>query len=78
MESIWRSKEDVLDYAIKAEEQAITKYTSMARSAGSQETRDLLLRLVDQETEHKRNLCAIKGSESFSRVILDLAALDES
>lgn len=46
MNTIWESADDVLDYAINAEEQAMALYTEMAKQAKSSKTRDLLTGLA--------------------------------
>ena len=74
---IWKTTDDVLDYAITAEELAISGYTQMATDAKSEKTRKLLLRFSAEEVGHKRQLQAMKNSRSFSKIALDLAAMED-
>lgn len=78
MQTIWKSTEEVIDYAIMAEQQAATNYTEMANVAKSRKTRKILLDLAEMESDHKLKLLAIKKSGAFSSMVLDLAAMDES
>ena len=74
---IWKTTDDVLDYAIAAEQAAITGYTKMAGEAKVEKTRALLLRIASEEVSHKRKLISLKESRSFSRAALDLAAMEQ-
>ena len=74
---IWKTTDDVLDYAIAAEELAISGYTRMAAEAKSEKTRALLLRLSAEEVGHKRKLTSLKEGGSFSQAALDLAAMEK-
>ena len=78
MTTIWELTDDVIDYAIKAETDAIASYTKMSKQAKSKKTSKLLMGLAGQEVDHKRKLCTMKSSGHFSRMILDLAAIEES
>ena len=74
---IWKTTDDVLDYAIAAEELAINTYTQMAAEAELDKTRALLLRLSAEEVGHKRKLMSLKEGGSFSQAALDLAAMEK-
>jgi rubrerythrin len=74
---IWETTDDVLDYAIAAEELAIRGYTQMASEAKSEKTRALLLRFSAEEVGHRKKLKSLKDSGSFSQAALDLAAMEK-
>lgn len=78
MAAVWKTPDDVLDYAIGAEELAISTFTQMAEDAELRETRSLLLKLSAEEVEHKKQLHAMKDSRVLSKVAVDLTEMERA
>jgi rubrerythrin len=74
---IWKTTDDVLDYAIAAEELSISACTQMAATAKSEKTRALLFRFSAEEVGHKKRLKTLKDSRAMLTSALDLAAMEE-
>jgi rubrerythrin len=77
MANLWKTADDVLDYAVTVEEQAITVFTQMAEEAESEDTRSLLLKFSAEEVDHKKKLLSMKENASLSSAALDLQAMEE-
>jgi rubrerythrin len=75
----WKSPDEILDFAIGEEENAIVFYTEMAEKAvHSSMKRDFLL-FADEEKGHKARLLAVKAGKKFQpagKEILDLKISD--
>ncbi len=74
---IWKTTDDVFDYAIAAEELSISAYTQMAAVAKSEKTLALLLRFSVEKVGHMKRLKALKDSRACSSAALDLAAMEK-
>lgn len=58
MEGQWHGKQQILDFAMTLETQALDLYLRMARLSEAQANRDLFLRLADEENGHLAWLAA--------------------
>ena len=71
----FKTVDEILDYAIEMEQQAVDLYTGLADSVENPATRGVFLEYADEERGHKLKLQEIKGGQrlmSASEKILDL------
>ena len=78
MAGILKSPDDVLDYAISSEENAIAAFSDMARMVSDERTRNLLEGLIKQESAHKEQLLSLKADDKFAGKIIDLTVLEDA
>ena len=75
MTSQWNSTEEILDFAIKNEEEAAEFYTDLAAKTDSASMREVFQGFAGEEKQHKAKLLGVKRSGSMapaSAKILDL------
>jgi rubrerythrin len=59
--------DDILDFAIRQEEEAAEFYTDLASRVERSETRAMFLQFADEERSHKAKLLSLKASRSLAR-----------
>jgi len=60
------SAEDILDFAINAEQQAVDFYTELAKNAKTDDMRDVFQQFAKEEIRHKTRLTSIKETKLFT------------
>lgn len=71
----WKSVEDILDFAIESEQQAVDFYRELAQKASKPEVRELFEEYALEEVGHKKKLEAVKAGNTLRPVegkIIDL------
>ena len=76
MVSQWKSIQDVIDYAIGEENQAIALYREMAASAESAEVGEILYGFAEEELVHRAKLTRLKTSLDEDRLPFEHGNLD--
>ncbi|HPD17936.1 MAG TPA: ferritin family protein [Planctomycetota bacterium] len=66
MQHLWKSVDEVLDYALGEEQKAVITYKAFARQAGTAELRRVFEGFVDEETAHFKKLLRMKKSGNVS------------
>lgn len=69
------SADEILDFAIAGEQEAISFYTDLAARTEVKWIKDLLIQFSQEEEKHKEKLLAVKRNEQFlsgENAILDL------
>ncbi|MFO7863732.1 MAG: ferritin family protein [Salinivirgaceae bacterium] len=57
--------EDILDFAINSEQEAIDFYLSMAQRAATDDMKDIFESFVEEEMKHKKRLLEVKETGSY-------------
>ena len=71
----WKSVEDILDFAIESEQQAVDFYRELAQKASKPEVRELFEEYALEEVGHKKKLEAVKAGNTLRPVegkVIDL------
>lgn len=71
----WKSVDEILDFAISNEEQAVQFYTDLAGTMGRPWMKEIFLNFAKEEAGHKKKLMDIKAGKRFapsSQKIADL------
>jgi rubrerythrin len=71
----WKTVDDILDFAIKNEEEAVELYTKLANSAKNNAIRTVFEGFAREEEGHKRKLLEVKSSGGFARPTEQVADL---
>ena len=61
----FRSADDILDFAIASEQEAMDFYTDLAKQARSKAMKEVFLQFAKEEKGHKTRLMKIKKDQSF-------------
>jgi len=75
----WGSVEEVLDFAIKGEEEAVKFYTTLAGQASGAAMRRVFEDFAREETGHKQKLLAVKAGKtmkSAGKAVKDMKIAD--
>ncbi|MFH1716162.1 MAG: ferritin family protein [Planctomycetota bacterium] len=75
----WGSVEEVLDFAISGEEEAVKFYTRLAEQASNAAMRRAFEDFAREETGHKKKLLAVKAGktlQSASKTVKDMKIAD--
>ena len=75
MGQMWKSVDDVLDYAISEEHRAVFVYRSFAKQAASAEMRKIFTGFMADETEHFKKLLKMRKASDVTLTEGSLAAL---
>ncbi|NOZ47595.1 MAG: ferritin family protein [Chlorobi bacterium] len=60
------SADDILDFAIDAEQQAVNFYTRLAKNAKTEDMREVFQQFAKEEIRHKTRLTSIKETRLFT------------
>lgn len=75
----WMSVEEILDFAIGEEENAVAFYTELAGRADHKYLSEVFMQFADEERGHKARLQAVKAGKSFKpaeKEVMDLKISD--
>ena len=75
MRQLWKSVEEVLDYAIAEEQKAIVTYRAFASQSVSAEMKRLFAGFAVDETRHAGKLLSMKRDKSASLAVTAVASL---
>ena len=75
MGQLWKSVDDVLDYAIAEEHRAVFVYRSFAKQAASAEMRRVFTAFVADEVEHFKKLLKLRKASTMTLTEGSLATL---
>ncbi len=64
----FKSINDVLDFAIEQEQEAIDFYTELAKQAKSKDVKEIFLEFVKEEINHKSKLMKIKAEGNLATI----------
>ncbi len=62
----WKSVDEILDFAINNEEQAVQFYTDLAKTMDRPWMKDIFLNFAKEEAGHKKKLMDIKSGKRFA------------
>ena len=77
--SLELSIDEIMDFAIRMEEESYELYIDLAKNMNSENLREIFFQFSLEEQEHKEKLITIKNNRSFAHVtreILDLKIAD--
>jgi rubrerythrin len=62
----FNSVDEILDFAIRAEQEAVDFYTDLAAGSKNQQMKDVFIEFAEEEMKHKSRLLEIKENKSLA------------